>query len=293
MINYLRHMAVFAQVVDEGSFRAAAKKLGVAPSRVSETVSDLEQYLGTTLLYRSTRKLSLTSEGEKFYRHVAHIVRNAEAGMNELNAYSQEPKGELSVSLPAFLATSTITSAVAEFLRLHPKVSISLTYTDQVVDLINSGIDLSIRAGWPKDSAMMSRKLAESHRVLVASKTYMESHPTPTHANDLADWDWIRFQMRSPTIDLVSDSGEFVSLTERSRISANSAEALTHLALQHLGVTILPEHLVKHHIESGELVQVLPQWQLKPIGYYALWPDTSRRENLTLLLVRFLADHGL
>jgi DNA-binding transcriptional LysR family regulator len=211
-------MAVFARVVDEGSFRAAAKELGLAPSRVSQAVSDLEEYLGVTLLYRTTRKLFLSNEGRKFYSHVADFMRSAEAGVDELNALSQEPAGELKISLPAFLASSSISTAIADFARQHTRVSISLLYTDEVLDILNEGLDLSIRVGWLKDSSMLSRKLTESRRVLVAGKEYVATHSFPEHPSDLKDWDWIRFQMRPSTTELVADSGETVTISENARM---------------------------------------------------------------------------
>ncbi|WP_370980264.1 LysR family transcriptional regulator [Agaribacterium sp. ZY112] len=294
MINHLRHMAVFARVVDEGSFRLAAKELGLAPSRVSQTVSDLERYLGVTLLHRSTRKLVLTSEGRRFYGHVVNAIRSAEAGLNELNAQSQAPVGELKISLPAFLASSTISTAISEFAQLHPKVSFSLNYTDQVMDILSEGLDLSIRVGWLEDSSLMARKLGESKRLLVASKRYVETKPLATHPLDLQDWDWVRFHMRPSTVEFTSStSGETVTITESARIGVNSAEAMRHFSSQDMGLSILPEHLVQSRINSGEFVHVLPEWSLKSLGYYAVWPDKSRRENLTLMFVRFLADYGV
>lgn len=293
MVNYLKHMAIFAIVVDEGSFRAAAKSLGIAPSRVSETVSDLEKYLNVTLLNRTTRKLSLTNEGRKFYTHVVGITRNAEAGLNELQSLSQKHIGELKISLPAFLTSSIISNGIAEFSLLHPKVALSLIYTDQRMDILNEGLDLSIRAGWLADSSMMSRKIGESKRLLVASKKYVEDRPVPKHLSDLKNWDWIHFDMRPSTVDFISPTGEKESIHGDSRISVNSANALSYLVSQNLGLSILPEHLAQEQIKSGEFVNVLPQWKLKSVGFYAVWPDKSRRENLTLTLVRFLAEKCL
>lgn len=290
MINYLRHMAVFAMVVDEGSFRATAKALGLAPSRVSETISDLEAYLGITLFYRSTRKLSLTSEGRRFYTHVSQIPRNAESGLNELNTLIQKPIGELTVSIPAFLTTSNISSTIADFAHEFPDVNLKLIYSDQVLDPLDEGIDLSIRAGWPADSALLSRKLGSEKRLIVASKKYLESRTQPNHPHDIKEWHWIHFAMRTGSVELESENGEKVSFAENTRLSVNSAEALLNFALKDLGLTILPETFVEPYIKSGELVHVLPQWQAKPLGYYAIWPDKSRRESLTLLLVRYLAE---
>lgn len=286
-------MAVFAKVVDEGTFRAAAKELGLAPSRVSQTVSDLEQYLGVSLMHRTTRKLVLTNEGRMFYAHVADLIRNAEAGLNELNALSLKPIGSLKISIPAFLASSSISTAIAEFSRQHSEVTLSLIYTDHVVDMLNEGVDLSIRAGWLEDSTMMSRKLGEGRRILVAGKEYADGHPPPKHPSDLRDWEWIRFRVWPNTIEFESTSGEIVNVPTNSRIQTDSAEALWHFACQNLGLTILPKHLAEEGLRSGKFVHLIPEWKLKPLGYYAVWPDKSRRENLTLLMARFLAERGL
>ena len=293
MINYLRHMAVFAEVVDEGSFRAAAKSLDLAPSRVSQTVADLEEYLGTTLLHRTTRKVALTDEGRRFYNHVSEITPNAELGLNELKAFSTEPKGSLKISLPAFLASSSLSTSIAAFANLHPGVTFSLSYSDQVIDMLNEGLDMSIRVGWLKDSSMMSRKLGESRRLLVASKAYMETRPVVQHPLELQDWDWVRFSVQPSTVEFTSQAGEQVRITERVRIGVSSAEAIRHFVGENLGLATLPEHMVQRGLSSGALVHVLPEWEVKPLGFYAVWPDSSRRENLTLHLVRFLVERGL
>lgn len=291
MIEHLRHMAIFARVVDEGSFRGAARAIGLAPSRVSETVSDLEDFLGVTLLYRTTRKLSVTNEGRMFYARVAEMLRSVEIGLNELNALTLEPVGALRVSMPAFLSSSTLATAVAEFSRRHPQVALSLMFTDQRMDLLNDGFDVNIRAGWLDDSSMMSRRLGESARTVVAGAAYAATHPMPAHPSDMETWDWLRYRHRSEYTTLTGPSGETVRVLGQARIEVDSIDALYHLALQNLGATILPEHLAQQGEASGQLVRLFPDWHLKPLGYYAVWPDSSRRENLTMLFVRFLAEY--
>ena len=280
-------------MVAGGSFRIAAKELGIAPSRVSHSVSDLEQFLGVTLLHRTTRKLSLTPEGEKFYAHVENITKHAEAGLNEINSVGDEPIGSLKISLPAFLASSEISAAIAEFVQTYPKVNLSLNYTDQVINIMDEGLDLSIRVGWLEDSSLMARKIGESKRFLVASSKYASKHQPPTHPNDLKQWDWVHFSMRGSTVDFTSPNGEVVCICEKSRVNVNSALAISHFVSENLGLGILPENLVKKQLAREEFIHILPNWQLKPLGYYAVWPNNARRENLTLLLVRFLAKRGL
>lgn len=293
MIDHLRQMAVFARVVDEGSFRAAAKEVGLSPSRVSETVSELEDYLGVTLLYRTTRKIALTNEGRIFHGRVVEMLRSAEAGLNEISALSLEPVGALRISIPAFMATGTLTTAVVSFAKLHPNVALSVSYTDNRVGLIEDGFDLNIRVGWLDDSSMMSRKLAVGQRSLVVGPGYASQRATPKSPADLEDWDWVRYRNRSDTTVFTGPDGTEEKVTGQAQIEVDSIDALNELACQDMGVTILPSHLAERGIEDGRLVPLLPEWQLRELGIFAVWPDKSRRESLTLLFVRFLAEKGL
>lgn len=290
MIEHLRHMAIFARVVDEGSFRGAARAIGVSPSRVSETVSDLENFLGVTLLYRTTRKIALTNEGRMFYARAAEMLRCAESGLNELNALSLEPVGALRVSMPAFMSSSALATAAAEFVRRHPQVAVSLTFTDGRMDLLQDGYDVNIRAGWLDDSSMMSRKLGESERALVAGTGYAATRPRPSHPSEMEDWDWLRYKHRSDHTTLHGPKGERVKVLGQARLEVDSIDALYHFTCQNLGATVVPEHLAAHGEATGKLVRLLPEWRLIPLGFFAVWPDTSRRESLTLLFVRFVAE---
>lgn len=293
MIDYLRHMAIFARVVDEGSFRAAADSVGLAPSRISQTVSDLEDHLGITLLYRTTRKIALTNEGRLFYARVADMIRSAETGLNELNALSLDPVGALRISLPAFMASSKLTPAIAAFVRQHPNVALTIVYTDYPKNLLEDGFDMNIRAGWLDDSSMMSRKLGEGDRALVAGCEYVRGRPKPERPSDLEGWDWVRFKHRADTTVFFSDSGEKEEVTGNAQIEVDCVDAMYNFALHNSGATILPMHLAERGIEAGKLERLLPTWKLRPLGIYAVWPDKSRRENLTLLFVRFLAEQDL
>ena len=290
MIEHLRHMAIFAQVVDSGSFRGAARAVGVAPSRISETVSELENFLGVTLLYRTTRKLSMTNEGRMLHARVVEMLRSAEAGLNELNIVSTEPAGALRISMPAFLSTSALATRIAEFSRQYPQVDLSINLTDQRRDILAGGFDVSIRAGQMGDSSMMSRKIGESARALVAGARYVTDRNMPDDPSQLEDWDWIRYRNRPDRTTLTGPDGQSVRITGRSRLEVDSIDALYHFTCQNLGATVVPEHLAARGEADGKLVRLLPDWTLPPIGYFAVWPDTSRRENLTLLFVRFLTD---
>ena len=286
-------MAIFARVVDKGSFRSAARDIGLSPSRVSESISELEENLGVTLLHRSTRKISMTNEGRILYARVVDMLQSAETGLNELNALSEEPAGALRISLPAFMASGPLSTAIARFAQIHPGVTFSVTYTDHRMHLIEDNYDMSIRVGWLDENSMMSRKLSVGHRELVVGTGYAQQRKLPVEPADLESWDWIRFQLRPEKTTLISPTDDIETVVGRSQIEVDSIEAVFHLATQNAGVTVLPSYLAARGIASGTLMRLLPDWRLEPMGIYAVWPDTSRRKSLTLLFVRYLAEQEL
>jgi len=283
-------MAIFATVVDRGSFRAAAQYLGLAPSRISQTVSKLESELGVTLLYRSTRQLSLTNEGHILYTKVGEMLQAAETGLDAINQMSNQPTGELRVTAPAFVTQTELMDSLAEFARSNPGITLKFDFSDHSRDLIKDGFDVGIRAGLMQNSDLMSRSIGRANRILVASPDYVASKKAPTHPRELELWDWVHFTMRPERTEMTSDTGESASVPINIRVEVDSAFALSEFAVRGLGLTSLPENLASRGIKRGELVRVMPEWSIAPLNFYALWPDRSRRESLTLIFIRFLAS---
>ncbi len=292
MIDKLRSMAIFATVVDQGTFRAAAQHLNLAPSRISQTVSDLEKELGVTLLYRSTRQLSLTNEGRILHLKVGEMLKAAESGLDEINQMSSQLAGELKVSVPAFVTQTGLMSLFAEFIKSNPSITLTFNFSDHPRDLIKEGFDLGIRAGLLQDSELMSRSIGQTSRLLVASPDYVASKQVPTHPSDLEQWDWLHFSMRPEKIDMVSGGGETVTVNNRYRVEVDSAYALGEFAMLGLGLTALPGNLANRAFRQGDLVHVMPEWSISPLMFNAVWPDRSRRETITLNFIRFLASRS-
>ena len=292
MIEKLRSMAIFAAVVEQGSFRAAAKHLGLAPSRVSHTVSDLEKDLGVTLLYRSTRQLALSNEGKILHSKVQQMLQAAETGLDAISLLSDAPTGELRITAPAFITQTGLMETFAEFARLYPNVALKLNFSDKPSDLIKDGFDIGIRAGWLQDSELMTRTVGHSNRLLVASPEYVASKEEPRQPLDLENWRWIHFSMRPERAELFARDGKSVTVTCDHQIEVDSADALYEFAIRGLGLTIIPENIALRGLQRGELVRVMPMWSVSPLGIHAIWPDQSRRESLTLAFVRFLAENS-
>lgn len=257
---------------------------------VSHHVSQLESRLGVALLYRSTRRLSLTPDGQALYGHAQAMLQAAETGLNELAGRAAEPAGTLRLSLPAFFARGPLTTSLAAFSRCHPKVELELDYSDEKRDLIRDGIDLAIRIGELQDSALKSRRLFDMPRLLVAAPSLLDARGEPASPAELADWPWLGIRMRAKRKTLIDAAGRRHDFAIQPRITANSVDAACQLAIAGCGLATPPAFLVENELAAGQLRVVLPDCQVEALGVYAVWPANAARESLTLRLVRFLAE---
>lgn len=288
MIDDLRAIAIFAELVRQGSFRRAAKVLALSPSVVSYHVTQLEKRLGVALIYRSTRKISLSHEGETLYCHAEEMLAAAQQGLGKISDLSREPSGRLTITLPSALTRAQLTCRIAEFSRLHPGIELRILYSDRTHDLIAEGIDLAIRAGDLADSTLKSRRIGQVERRLVCAPAYLANRPRPNHPQDLASWEWIRLAMLPQRRTLIGPNDERVTVEYASRLSVDSVEAMTQFCLQGLGLATPPRHLVETALNLGELVEVLPAWRVEAIPIYALWPANDAPHGNTRRLLDFL-----
>ncbi|PKG80869.1 LysR family transcriptional regulator [Colwellia sp. 75C3] len=288
MIDELRSMAIFAETVKLGSFRAAAKELKLSPSVVSYQVTQLEKSVGTALIYRSTRKLSLTSEGTVLYQYALTMIQAAQQGLNQVVLEQQELRGSLTLTLPSALIKSNISKKIAQFSKLHPLLKFKLFYTDDRQDLIHQGIDLAFRAGTMHDSNLKSKRIGEIKRKLVCSYAYWKENIPPTSPQDLTTWHWIKLDMLPNHRTLVNTEGEKCEISFESNISVNSVEAMTQLCINGAGIATPPDYLIEKEIENKTLVELLPNWQVEPISLYAVWPNNVFQNSSSKRLLEFL-----
>lgn len=290
MIDDLRAMAVFAESIKQGSFRAAAKKLQLSPSVVSYHVSELEKRVGTALIYRSTRKLSLTHEGSRLYRHATEMLTSAEMGLAEVRADGNELRGKLTIAATSALMRSPLNEQIAAFHKLHPNVELNISYSDLPRDLIADAVDLAIRAGQMKDSSLKTKRIGEIRRRLVCAPEYLKGRTLPKHPSDLKDWDWILLEMMPDFRTLKKQGQSAVKVRQSGKISVDSAEAMTQLCLQGLGLATPPDYLVDHEVARGALCPILPEWSVEPMPLYAVWPANAAMNNNTRALVEHLSN---
>ena len=290
MMDQFKAMAVFRAVVETGSFRGAAKALDLSPSVISHHITQLETKLGAALMYRSTRKLSLTSDGHRLFDASTKMVEAAQAGLDAIRGRVEQPSGRLKVAVTgAVFENPPYVDHIVAFAKAHPKVDLSVSFSDQKIELIGSVFDAAVRIGWLDDSRYKTRKLCDISRVLVASQDYLQDRRLPKKVEDLELFDWIKLAQFPVNKQLINKSGDVPTIRPRIAIEVDSAAALRRMVLAGMGVAAIPRILVAPDIINGRLTELKPRWDLMSAGAYAVWPNNVSETSLTIRFVNFLA----
>ena len=290
MDDQLRALFIFAKTVELGSFKATSRVLGLSPSVVSYQIAQLEKLYDVALLYRSTRKLSLTHDGERIYARAQRMSLAAEECISELTGAADGSVGRISMALPASFSSGVLTAEIASFARANPQVKLDIHYSDEQQDIIRAGIDLAIRVGDMRDSNLKAKRLFDLPRKLVASPAYVETRSKPEHPCDLTDWDWVQFSETPGHRSLTNEEGQSYKLECQSQITVDNAAAVVQFLIEGCGLASPPGFLISPAIESGRLVELLPDWSLQPITVYAVWHPNAPREGLLNKLIAALSD---
>jgi DNA-binding transcriptional LysR family regulator len=282
MLDSIRAITVFAKVVECGSFRAGAAALGLSPSVASHHVSALEAQVGTALLYRSTRRLSLTRAGEQLLDRVQPLIAGAEVAIDELAANGAEPTGPLRVSMPTPVAFGPVMPLICEFRDRHPGVDLSILIADGQQDMVGDGVDVAIRMGWHEPGAMPSRFLYTAECVLVSSPTYLAVRDVPTRPGDLADWNWVHHSAgpRAITLRHPIHGAETGGDVPRGVVT-DAAIGVLQLVTSGAGVAKLPLAVAQAALDDGSLVRLLPEWTPPRAEVRAFRPASAPRTGLS------------
>ncbi|VAW75538.1 Transcriptional regulator, LysR family [hydrothermal vent metagenome] len=287
----LKRMVIFSHVVETKSFSAAARRLGIARSAISRHISLLEQSIGVRLLNRTTRSLSLTEAGETYYQSCARIVAEAQEATRRISQLQDEPTGTLRVAGPTGFG-SQLASLVNTFMQQYAGLSVELLLDDHVVDMVEEGIDVSVRVGWLSDSALIARKLCDSPRLLCASPDYLERNGKPETPAQLAGHDWIIFSLLpTPYHWTFSRNGKEHAVHIKGRMKTNSAVALRMFVLGGSGLAALSNFMIADDIKNGRLEQLLPDYDCGSAGVYAVYPDRRYQQARVRLFIDFLQNH--
>jgi DNA-binding transcriptional LysR family regulator len=251
-------LRAFVRVVERGGFAAASKDLGISPSGVSKLISRLEDRLGVRLLHRTTRRLSLTPEGEKYHSRGRDILAAIEEAEAEVSRAGRRVQGRLRVNcLPAF-AVNQLARATSDFLAHYPAIELELALTDRVVDLLEENADVAIRAGHIDDPSLVARKFGEIRRGLFASPEYLARCGIPRTPEAIRDHDCIVLSTLPSALRWPFLNGREVQRIDiKSRVLVDSGEAALRLAIAGCGITRLADLITEQAVRQGSLVSVL------------------------------------
>ncbi len=265
-------MAIFARVVEAKSFTAAAKALSVSTSLVSKRVATLEERLGVRLLHRTTRRLSLTAEGASIYERCLHMLRAADEGAELAEGRADDPRGVLRVSCPIVLADAFVSDTVAAFIARYPGVSVELSVSNSMNDLVDDRIDLAVRGAQRlESSSLVARRLGTMAKVICASPAYVKEHGTPRSPDDLRGHRCLRFSpLRADVEWRFREEGADVVVPTSGPLATDNAEALRRAALAGLGIIALPRFYLAGDLARGNLVELLAGFALAPLGVFAV-----------------------
>ncbi|AWL11475.1 HTH-type transcriptional regulator YofA [Saliniradius amylolyticus] len=275
----------FVAVAEKGSFTRAAPTLNLSVAQVSRNIAALENKLGIQLLFRSTRKVSLTEEGEIYLQHCQELVSQLEEANQQVGEYRAVPKGLLRVTAPVYFGENTLAPLLNQFLMDYPQVRLSLHMTNNKLDLIEHGFDLAIRLGPLSDSTYIARRLTQRTQYLVASPGYLDHHGVPRTIEQLKQHECLQ---GSQAYWRFLQNGQRVQFKPRGRIQCNSGLALCDAACRGLGIAQLPDYYVDHKLATGELVLVLDAYRQADEGVWALYPHNRQRSAKVKTLVDYL-----
>ncbi len=285
-------MILFVQVVEEGSFSRVAEKLSLTNSVVSKRIARLEENLNTQLIYRTTRKLSLTDAGRALYNK-AKIAKSAfQEAENAVTGYGEDMKGHIRITMPVVSANFIFSESIAEFCKQHPEVSVELQITNRLVDLIEEGFDLALRTAVLEDSSLIARRLIDSQWIICATPAYLKQYGTPQTPEQLQNHECLVYKFDNTannTWPLYMDGKEQL-ISVYGRFYSNHLSAIKQAALSDLGIAFLPQVLIYEEIQKNTLTQILQCFTSKKLGLYAVYPKARQPDQKLKLLVAHLRD---
>ncbi len=285
---HLDDIAVFVAVVQESSFAGAAGRLRLPPTTVSRRVRQLEDRLGTRLLHRTTRSLSLTDAGRHFFETCSLALGRIQDAERIARGQQSEPSGTVRVSAPINYAASLFSDIIADFMQKTPKVKIELLLTDERLDLFRERIDVALRIGELPDSSLVARKLGTARRLYCASPAYLAARGTPVRPSDLEHHDCI---VSGDSVEGNVWTFRRGNVTEsvhvNGRVAANVMSFCILAAVAGLGIAQLPEPMARPEIEAGRLVAVLDGYPVERGGVYLVFPSNRHLSAA----VRAFVDH--
>ena len=283
----LDDLRTFVDVAEAGGVSAAARRLGVSKSIVSRRLFRLEAELGVQLLARTTRGAALTEAGVTFREHAARVRAEIDAALETILP-AGDLRGRLRIAAPLSLGPTHLAPVFAEMARRHPLLHVQASYSDRFVDIIGEGFDCAIRVGYLNDSNLIARRVGPLTGTLVASPDYIREHGAPETPDELLTHQAL---MQGTETWQFMDGDKIISIHPQGRFKADNGTALAAAAVAGLGIAWLPDHLIKGHLDSGALVQVMPHYPIPTAGIFVVRPPGQHPARKVRVLTELLIEH--
>ena len=284
-------MRMYVAVVDGGSFAAAADKLDISRAMVSKQIQKLEEHLGTRLMNRTTRRLSLTETGRAFYERSVQIMHDVEEAEQVAGHMTRTPQGVLRVTIPLSYGQHRLAAIIGAYTQAYPQVQLDIALSDRKVDLIEDGFDLAVRIGALPQSDLIARKIGGVRSIVCASPGYVSRHGAPHTPEQLRGHACLGYTLTGSGADwrFETPDGPLV-VPIAGPIRADNGDIIRLAALSGAGILFQPHFIVGDDLVAGRLVQLLPEWQSAELGVYAVYPSRKHLSAKVRTFVDFLAN---
>lgn len=293
-MDTLDAMRVFVAVVERNGFSAAAEALGMSTAGVTRQIAALEKRLSTRLLNRTTRRVSPTTTGAAYYDQCLRLLAEFDALEASIGAQALVPSGTLRINAPVSYGIARLGPLLASYRAAHPQVELDLSLSDRLVDMVEEGYDLAIRITRSPHPSLIARRLGEAQIRLCASPAYLAQRGHPTHPQELAAHDCLGYSYWTggDQWTLRGPGGE-ASVAVSGSLRVNNGDVLREAAIAGLGIILQPDFLVEQALADGRLQPVLPDWDVPPIGIYAVYASRSHLAPKVRSFIDHLLDAGL
>ena len=283
-------MKMYVAVVDGGSFAAAADKLEMSRAMASKQIQKLEEHLGTRLLNRTTRRLSLTETGRAFYERSLQIIGDVEQAEQIAGQMTRRPQGVLRVTLPLSYGQHRLAAIIGDYTQAYPQVQLDISLSDRKIDLVEDGLDLAIRIGALPQSDLIARKIGGVHSVVCAAPAYIARHGAPRTPAELAGHACLGYTLSGGGTDWRMEGPDGpLTVAISGPIRADNGDIIRLAALSGAGILFQPQFIVDDDLAAGRLVRLLPQWQSAELGVYAVYPSRKHLSARVRTFVDFVA----
>lgn len=293
MMDQVAALRAFVRIVETGSFTQAAAGLGTPKATVSKLLQQLEAHLRTKLLSRTTRRLAVTADGAAYYERAARLLHDLEELDASVTASQARPKGRLRVDASSSIAQGIIMPALGGFFARYPDIQLEVGTSDRATDLVADNVDCVIRAGVIGDLSLIARRVAEMHMATCAAPAYLHAHGTPADPRaleqDHVGVGYLKQGLAEPHPLKFVRGGEALEVAVRYQVTVNEAQTYLAAGLAGHGILQVPHFMVRQHLESGALREVLPEWSVPPLPLHVVYSPSRHLSTRLRVFVDWAA----